>query len=439
MTITGSRGMKPITTGFFSDEEVRITTPINKKISDTVPACSYCKLYKSCISPKMKPSGKGKKGILIIGEAPGENEDKRGTHFVGVTGSFLRERLEMLDVDLDRDCWKVNAINCRPINKIGGDREPTNNEINYCRPIVWNAIREYKPKVIILLGKKVLQSFLGHRWKKGIDNITKWVGWTIPDQDVKAWVIPTYHPSFIVRNDHTRGEDMALKEFDNHLQMALDLTERKFPTYTLSSQRKKVEKILDTPSIIQYLKRINKEEGRAVAFDYETTGLKPHSNEQKILCVSLCSDFKKSYTFPLENPKVIEEFIKFLRNPRIKKIASNMKYEHNWSRVKLKTIIKGWLWDTMLAAHIIDNRRGITSLKFQTYVQFGIVDYDSEISRYLETEYGNDINKAETCDFDKMLEYNGLDSLFEYKLAYKQIKELGLKEKLQYFEGRRAT
>ena len=66
-------------------------------------------------------------------------------------------------------------------------------------------------------------------------------------------------------------------------------------------------------------------------------------------------------------------------------------------------------------------------------------DYDSEISRYLETEYGNDINKAETCDFDKMLEYNGLDSLFEYKLAYKQIKELGLKEKLQYFEGRRAT
>ena len=425
--------MKPITTGFFSDEEVKVTTPINKKISDTVPACSYCKLYKSCISPKMRPSGKGKKGILIIGEAPGENEDKRGTHFVDVTGRFLRERLEMFDIDLDRDCWKVNAINCRPIKK-GKNREPTNKEIDYCRPIVFNAIKEYQPKVIILLGGKALRSFIGHRWKKDIGLITKWVGWNIPDQDVLAWVIPTYHPSFIVRNDHTRGEDMALKELDKHLERAIQLTEEPVPLYPLKEQRKKVIKLNNPHEIIQYLKQINQMEGRAHAFDYETTGLKPHSSDQKVLCASICSSFEEAYSFPLDHPKVKILFNEFLSNRRIKKVASNMKYEHNWSRVKLKTIIKGWLWDTMLAAHIIDNRRGITSLKFQTYVQFGIVDYDSEISRYLETGYGNDINKAETCDFDKMLEYNGLDSLFEYKLAYKQIKELGLKEKLQYFE-----
>ena len=60
-------------------------------------------------------------------------------------------------------------------------------------------IEKYKPKVIILLGGSSLLSMIGYRWKKDLGGITKWRGWTIPDRDFKAWICPTFHPSYVDR------------------------------------------------------------------------------------------------------------------------------------------------------------------------------------------------------------------------------------------------
>jgi hypothetical protein len=79
----------------------------------------------------------------------------------------------------------------------------------------------------------------------------------------------------------------------------------------------------------------------------------------------------------------------------------------------------------MLAAHIIDNRFGVTGLKFQSYVRFGVLGYDDDVAPYLKAKDSNSVNRimelAETKEgMRKLLLYNGIDSLMEYRLAVLQ-------------------
>ena len=94
--------------------------------------------------------------------------------------------------------------------------------------------------------------------------------------------------------------------------------------------------------------------------------------------------------------------------------------------------VKNWAWDSMQAAHILNNREGITSLKFQVYVNFGIEDYGSEVHPYLESgdKNANAFNRIEElistdAGKQKLLLYGGLDSLYEYWLAIKQMGVMG--------------
>lgn len=97
-----------------------------------------------------------------------------------------------------------------------------------------------------------------------------------------------------------------------------------------------------------------------------------------------------------------------------------MKFEERWTVAKLGCKVRGWHWDTMLAAHILDNRSGITSLKFQAFVHLGISDYDSHISPFLYSKHPNETNRIDQVDDKSLLLYNGLDSLLEYLIMKKQ-------------------
>jgi hypothetical protein len=101
-----------------------------------------------------------------------------------------------------------------------------------------------------------------------------------------------------------------------------------------------------------------------------------------------------------------------------------MKFEDTWMNIIYGIQTTPWVWDTMQAAHVIDNRPGITGLKFQVYVNFGLVDYDSDVSSYLRSasKDGNAVNQIEKAMqdpevFRKIKIYCGLDSLFTYRLA----------------------
>jgi hypothetical protein len=82
----------------------------------------------------------------------------------------------------------------------------------------------------------------------------------------------------------------------------------------------------------------------------------------------------------------------------------------------------------MLAAHWMDNRPGITSIKFQTWVRYGVSDYDTEADPYKKSvgKGGNAFNKIAEMPLKPLLQYNALDCLFEFRCAEDQASETGV-------------
>lgn len=398
--------------GFFTKKEMESSSrPDGKTYS-----CVSCTLHKSCNSPKMKAFGNFKKGILNIGEAPGDMEDRAGKQWQGKAGKLLEQTYKKLGIDLFEDCLNINAVNCQPLH----NRPPSNYEIECCRKHVLQLIKEKEPKVIVVFGNAAIYSLLGHRWKKDLGGIVKWRGWTIPDQDFKAWVCPVFHPSYVNKEDSTEATTIWVRD----LTKAVSLIKTPIPIY----EEPEIEYISDLSPLVK-----NIPNGSVVAFDYETTGLKPHADEHRIVCASVATGPDHVYAFLMPSMrKDRKPFTDLLANPLIGKMAHNIKFEESWSVERLVQPIENWDWDSMQAAHVLDNRPGITSLKFQTYVNFGVVDYASEITPYLHSsdfKNGNGINQIQTLlalpgGKEKLLRYCALDSVFEYKLAMKQKSEI---------------
>ena len=400
--------------GFFSIREIQSKSDHVGKAQ----SCVTCGLYQHVLSPKMGPFGDFKLGILNIGEAPGETEDQRGKQWQGKVGQTLRRAYDKLGVGLFTDCLNINAINCRPTDKAGNNRAPTAHEITCCRPNLLKVIELYKPKVIVLLGGSALISVIGYYWKHDLGTISRWRGHTIPDRNFNAWVCPTFHPSFT-----ERGEKEVETIWMQDLARALSMVNAPLPK---SEDESKQIEIVEDLSFLPDMKG-------PVAFDFETTGLKPHNTTMhEVVCMAVCNRPDKAFAFM--NPKGGEQRrnIRMFLKSNVGKIAQNMKFEHTWSQNLFNLEVNNWVWDTMLATHVLDNRPDVTGLKFQSYVQFGVADYDSGVSPYLKAEdskNGNATNRilelAKTNTGRKrLLTYCGMDALFEYRLAMKQMEEL---------------
>lgn len=398
--------------GFFSLDQVRSSSVLDGKIH----SCYTCGLFRNVMSPKMEPYGRFRMGIMNIGEAPGETEDRRGKPWQGKAGRMLQRAYRELGVDLFKDCLNMNAVNCRPTTSKGTNRTPSGKELQACRRIVMKAIEEHKPKVIILLGGQALESVIGARWRKNLGGISKWRGFVIPDRKFGAWICPVWHPSFVQRLGTVEAENIWMQD----LKRALSMAEVPFPKS--NDERNQVE-IINSPSELVV-------EGDLLEFDYETTGLKPHAKGHRIVCAAVASSPEHAQVFMMPSSKAEREpFLKLLRDKKIGKMAHNMKFEDTWTRVRLRTQVENWAWDSMLAAHILDNRPGITGLKFQTYLHFGVPDYDDEVAPFLKKEdskSGNSMNQVLELvksreGREKLMTYCGMDALFGYRLAMLQM------------------
>ncbi len=411
--------------GFFDKENIK---EIPYKSEKGVHSCVSCGLYKSAGSPKIKPYGEFKEGIMVIGEAPGEDDDRIGTPWQGETGRLLQQKYRQLGIDLFEDCISLNAVNCRPTDKHGEDRAPTEFEISCCRQKIISSIKKYKPKVIILHGAAPISSLIGYKWRRNLGGVEKWRGWAIPDRDYHAWICPTFAPSFVKKQESPNEVDII---WSNDLKQAFGKVNDPFPVY-----KKEEDSITTHHTIEQVLISIEKEFPPLLAFDIETTGLKPYDkNIHKIISISFCWEDDKAYAIPFPTEKRHLRLLKrILENPRIGKIAANMKYEDTWMNIMNDINVHPWKFDTMQASHILDNRPGISGLKFQSYVQFGVLGYDEVVESYLKSSNTNIPNKIEEMTKDKnsfheLLIYNGIDSLLEYRLAKKQMKELNMEVK----------
>lgn len=389
----------------------------------SAPDCDKCKLDRECKSPRMPVSGNGQMKALIIGEAPGATEDLRNTQFVGDSGDLLREELTHLGLDLDRDFWKMNALSCRPPK----NRTPSKSEIAWCRVNVTNTIARLKPEHIILLGGSAVNSFyMGHQSNC---SISMWRGRNIPDYDISnSWVHPIFHPSYILRTQ--RDGDAALNIFREDLAVATSMFGHTIPERY--HPEKQVTCLYDFDDVVAALKWILEVKPPVIAFDYETTGLKPFRQGHRIDTLAI-SNGDWCYSFPVMRPghfsdqqqkEVLRLWRRILLHPGIALVAHNLKFEDMWSRVIVGCEPSHWLWDTMTTQHLIDERPGTKGLKWQGYVRWGLWDWDGEMKDFLRAPTSNEFNMIHMAPLDKLLFYNGIDAVVTYRLWQEQQPEV---------------
>jgi uracil-DNA glycosylase len=151
--------------------------------------------------------------LMIIGEAPGADEDAQGLPFVGAAGQLLTELLSAVALDRKKDVFITNVLKCRP----PGNRTPDAGEIIACLPLLKRQIEVVAPRMLLLLGR-----IAAHALLDTADSITKLRSRTLEYQGTP--VVVTYHPAAILRNPDYRGPTESdlqktvhiLKENGNH-------------------------------------------------------------------------------------------------------------------------------------------------------------------------------------------------------------------------------
>lgn len=145
--------------------------------------------------------------FMVIGEAPGEDEDRQGEPFVGKSGRKLNEMLTWSGVDPSQ-VYYANVLKCRPPrNRFPEDGCPAT-----CLPYLLKQIKLTKPKAVLLAGKQALRYVLLHGTGQPHEPLTPWVGKQYRRRDLfkgtRFGVI--YHPAYLLRNDNDDDEETCI-------------------------------------------------------------------------------------------------------------------------------------------------------------------------------------------------------------------------------------
>lgn len=134
---------------------VPVDLPRLQLIAQAVRSCTRCPLHQGRINA-VPGEGTGRLGILLVGEAPGRNEDETGRPFCGAAGKNLDLALREAGIPRD-DCFVTSIVKCRPPE----NRDPTPFEKQQCRPHLEAQVAALAPRVIVALGRHGLSGLLG--------------------------------------------------------------------------------------------------------------------------------------------------------------------------------------------------------------------------------------------------------------------------------------
>ena len=167
-----------------------MTSPIFRALQTLEQSCAACRNCGLAEERQRVVVGRGnpEARLMLIGEAPGAEEDASGLPFVGRSGQLLSGLIAEAGLDEEQDLYICNVIKCRP----PGNRKPTTQEIDQCRPWLEQQLTLINPPLVLLAGATALQALLGIR-----SGISKRRGqWH--DQDQRAFM-PVFHPSYLLR------------------------------------------------------------------------------------------------------------------------------------------------------------------------------------------------------------------------------------------------
>ncbi|HIC97690.1 MAG TPA: uracil-DNA glycosylase [Aquificaceae bacterium] len=167
-----------------------------EKIAAEIVTCVKCPLHKNRANA-VPGEGNPRAEVMLIGEAPGAEEDKQGRPFVGAAGRLLNEALEKAGFSRE-EVFITNIVKCRPPR----NRVPTEDERRACLPYLHRQLEVIKPKIICLLGRTPLETLIGPY------SISKMRGRTI---EKDGWLFfLTYHPAAAIYNPSLK--EQFLKE-----------------------------------------------------------------------------------------------------------------------------------------------------------------------------------------------------------------------------------
>lgn len=159
------------------------------ELSKKIHSCSRCALCKSRKNP-VEGTGVLQPLVLVIGEAPGADEDAKGLPFIGRAGMLLDKMLAAISLSRTENCYITNILKCRP----PANRDPLPDERDACFPFLQNQIHLLAPKAILLLGRIAAQKLLNTQ-----GSLSRLHGIFFDYERIP--VLATYHPSALLRDE----------------------------------------------------------------------------------------------------------------------------------------------------------------------------------------------------------------------------------------------
>lgn len=179
----------------YKDDELDLALPNTlESLQKQAHNCHLCELSKSR-QKVVFGEGDPHADLLFIGEAPGATEDSSGKPFVGRSGELLTKMIENVLKISRSDVYITNIVKCRPPN----NQVPTPTQAHTCQPYLLKQIELIKPKLIVTLGETAYHYLTGDETSiaKIRGTLHKQNGYTL---------IPTYHPSYLLRNPSAKKE-----------------------------------------------------------------------------------------------------------------------------------------------------------------------------------------------------------------------------------------
>lgn len=174
--------------------------------------CDLCKTRKSVVFGEGNPHA----DILVVGEAPGDNEDRTGRPFIGVAGTILNQFLDNVALIREEDCYVTNVVGCRPTMESIDDRTgqpktdnrpPTKDERAACKPRLMEILYLVDPLLIITIGKVPMQVLLGRApTMVSIRGHMQTLHMQGRHTEIRYAVLPMYHTAFLNRTHDIRKE-----------------------------------------------------------------------------------------------------------------------------------------------------------------------------------------------------------------------------------------
>jgi len=369
-------------------------------------------------SPKLRGEGPKKAKILLVGEAPGQDEDLDGRPFIGSAGQLLDDVFSELKIDREK-IYITNAVKCAtPVE----NKKPGKKDITCCRQHLLEEIEKVKPNVIGCLGAVALEAVLKRT------GITKLQNNVFISKELDIKVVPVLHPAYILRNPSLYSslvKGIQLIKSESKKKEKVDVATIK-TKHIDAATPKQIDKVLTQ------LEKVD-----AFTFDLETTSLNPI--EAKIIMIALSWQVGLGITIKWKSfSKKQRDRLQKIFLSKKEKAGHNLKYDVQvlWAN---KVRVKGPFFDTLPAMALINENIKDKGLEALTLRYLDLGEYWKPLNEFKEEYLKQHKMKKEEFRYDMMpydilCKYAQGDADATHRLYVKFKKELTRQGLLRFYK-----